>query len=106
MSEIRFELKPVAEKGERRSSKRGRSGMRFELKPVAEKPKRRFRKGSKYDPILDRFIEGEHDLVEVEVKNRNASYIRINLANRIKKRGLEDRVEASVVNGVLYLEKV
>jgi len=33
------------------------SEIRFELKPVAEKTKRRFEKRSKYDPILDRFIE-------------------------------------------------
>jgi len=83
------------------------SEIRFELKPVAEKPKRRFEKRrSKYDPILDRFIEGEHDLVEVEVENRDASYMRWKMVRLIRARDLEDRVKASVVNGVMNLENV
>ena len=59
-------MKPVAK----------RSEIRFVLKPVAEKPERRFERRSKYYPILDRFIEGEHDLVKVEVENRDANYMR------------------------------
>ena len=31
--------------------------MKFDLKPVDEKPSRRYRKGSKYDPILDAFMK-------------------------------------------------
>jgi hypothetical protein len=30
--------------------------MRFELKPVDERPKRSFKRGSKYDPIIVRFL--------------------------------------------------
>jgi len=41
------------------------SGIKFELKPVDEKPSRRYRKGSKYDPVLDAFLEAEDTLVEV-----------------------------------------
>ena len=83
------------------------SEIRFELKPVAEKPKIRLgKRRSKYDLILDRFMEGEHDVVEVEVENRGASYMRQILVALVKARGLEDRVKASVVAGVLYLEKV
>lgn len=80
--------------------------IRFELRRVAEKPIIRFeRRRSKYDPILDRFIEGGHGLVEVEVENRDAGYMRSQLVRLIKERDLEDRVRASVVNGVLYLER-
>lgn len=83
------------------------SEIRFELRRVAEKPKRRFeRRRRKYDPILDRFIEGAYDLVNVEVENRDASYMRSQLAKLIEVRDLENRLKASVVNGVLYLEKV
>jgi hypothetical protein len=34
----------------------GMGEVRFELKPVDERPKRGFKRGSKYDPIIDRFL--------------------------------------------------
>ena len=52
------------------------SDMRFELKPVKTKPTRRYRKGSKYDPVLDTFVEGEPTLVEVSISGKNANYLR------------------------------
>ena len=82
------------------------SEIRFELKPVAEKRKRGLKRGSKYAPILNQFMEGEHGLVKVEVENRNVNSIRTQLVKLIEARGLEDRVKASVVNRALYLEKV
>jgi len=78
----------------------------FELKPVDERPKRSFKKGSKYDPIIDRFLLEKHDLVKVEVEDKKAGYIRINLNRLIISRGMKDRVKASVVDGGLYLEKI
>ena len=80
--------------------------MRFELKPVDERPKRRFEKGSKYDPIIDRFIMEKHDLVKVEAENRSSNYMRFQLAKLIKSRGLGNLVKASVVDGGLYLERI
>jgi hypothetical protein len=80
------------------------SGVRFDLKPITEKPTRRYRKGSKYDPILDSFMEGEADLVEVSIEGREANYIRTQLNKRIEARALED-VKVSVTNNVVYLEK-
>ena len=83
------------------------SGISFELKPVAEKRKRGVvKRGSKYDPILDQFMESEHDIVRVEVENRDGNSLRPQLINLIEKRGLEGRVKASVADGALYLEKV
>jgi len=73
------------------------------LKPVEEKPTRRYRKGSKYDPILDEFIEGDHNLVEVAVEGKDGNYLRTQLNKRIEARGLD--LKTSVVNGVLYLER-
>ena len=81
------------------------SEVKFDLKPVKKKPSRRYRKGSKYDPILDAFIEAVDNLVEVTVEGRDANYLRTQLNKRIEAKGLK-QVKTSVVNNVLYLEKV
>ena len=75
----------------------------FNLTPVTEKPSRRYRKGSKYDPILDAFMSGTDALVAVEIAGKDANYIRIQLNKRIDARNL--RVKVSVVNNITYLEK-
>ena len=80
------------------------SEVKFNMKPIEKKPSRRYRKGSKYDPILDAFMEGTDNLVEVTVEGKDANYLRTRLNNRIEAKGLN--VKTSVVNGVLYLEKV
>lgn len=76
----------------------------FSLKPVVEKPSRRYRKGSKYDPVLDAFIEGAESLVAVEVPGKDANYLRTQLNKRIDARRLAG-IKVSVVNNVCYLEK-
>jgi len=81
------------------------SVIKFKLKPIKSKPKRSFRKGSKYDPILDAFIEGKDKLVGLTVEGKDANYIRTQLNKRIKVRGLEGRVNISVVGNVAYLEE-
>ena len=78
---------------------------KFDLKPVDEKPHRQYRKGSKYDPVLDAFISGMDALVEVSVAGKDANYLRTQLNKRIEDRRLRD-VKVSVVNNVAYLEKV
>jgi len=80
------------------------SGVKFDLTPLTEKPSRRYRKGSKYDPILDAFKDGEEDLVEVSIEGKEANYIRTQLNKRIEARAVED-VKVSVINNVVYLEK-
>ena len=80
------------------------SGVKFDMKPITEKPNRRYRKGSKYDPVLDSFIEGEADLSEVSIEGKEANYIRTQLNKRIEARAVED-VKVSVINNVVYLEK-
>ncbi|UCH57095.1 MAG: hypothetical protein JSV18_07110 [Candidatus Bathyarchaeota archaeon] len=82
------------------------SEVKFDLQPVSRKPSRKYRKGSKYDPILDSFIDGEHNLVMVEVPDKDANYLRTQLNKRIEARDLLSRVKVSVVNNVAYLEKV
>jgi hypothetical protein len=80
------------------------SDVNFSLNPVYEKPSRKYRKGSKYDPILDAFLESEENLVTVEVPGKDAYYLRTQLKKRIDTRGLRN-IEVSVVNNVAYLEK-
>ncbi len=81
-------------------------GLKYTLKPVESKPRRRYRRGSKYDPIIDAFLESDKDIVEVEVKGKNPNYVRMQLNKRIEARGLRDKVKTSVINNVLYLERV
>jgi len=80
------------------------SEVRFNLTPVEEKPKRQYRKGSKYDPILDAFMSGTEGLVTVEVPEKDANYLRTQLNKRIEARRLSG-VKVSVVNNTCYLEK-
>ncbi|MBA7490883.1 hypothetical protein ES702_01426 [subsurface metagenome] len=75
----------------------------FQLKPTTKKPARRYRKGSKYDPLLDAFIKGDNKLTTVTVKDKDSNYIRTQLKKRIDAREL--KVIVSVVNDICYLEK-
>ncbi len=77
----------------------------FNLKPITEKPSRRFRKGSKYDPIVDAFMSGMNSLVIVDVVGKDANYLRTQLIKRIEARNLSG-LKVSVVNDTCYLEKV
>jgi len=81
------------------------SDVKFDLKPVDRKPSRKYRKGSKYDPIIDMFLESGHGLVKVEVPDKDANYLRTQLKKRIDARDLETQIEVSVVNNIAYLEK-
>lgn len=81
------------------------SDVKFDLKPVEKKPSRKYRKGSKYDPIIDSFLESEHNLVKVEVADKDANYLRTQLKKRIDARDLQSNIEVSVVNNIAYLEK-
>jgi hypothetical protein len=80
------------------------SDLSFNLEPVSEKPTRKYRKGSKYDPVLDAFISGTDNLVAVTVPDKDANYLRTQLNKRIDARKLSG-VKVSVVNNVCYLEK-
>jgi len=80
------------------------SEIKFNLEPIDEKPSRRYRKGSKYDPVIDAFMEGDENLVVVAVENKDANYLRTQLNKRIDARNLSG-VKVSVVNNACYLEK-
>jgi hypothetical protein len=80
------------------------SDVSFILQPVDEKPTRKYRKGSKYDPLLDAFMAGDSNLVAVNVSGKDANYLRTQLNKRIDARSLNN-LKVSVVNNVCYLEK-
>ncbi len=82
------------------------SEVKFELQPVTKKPSRKYRKGSKYDPILDSFMSSEYNLVRVEVESKDANYLRTQLNKRIEARDIVGKIKVSVVNNVAYLEKM
>ena len=81
------------------------SDIPFKLVDVEKKPSRRYRKGSKYDPIIEKFLGSKSRLVKVEVTGKDANYLRTQLKKRINARDLDDKIEISVVNNVAYLEK-
>ncbi|GAF88708.1 unnamed protein product, partial [marine sediment metagenome] len=60
---------------------------------------------SKYDPIIDQFLESEHDLVR-DVEGKKPQNMASLINRRIRDRGLGDKIKASMVNSRLYLEKV
>lgn len=76
----------------------------FNLQPVSEKPPRKYKKGSKYDPLLDAFIAGLDNLVAVTVEGKDANYLRTQLDKRIEAKKLSG-IKVSVVNNICYLEK-
>lgn len=77
----------------------------FTLKPVTEKPKRKYRKGSKYDPILDAFLKSPDKLVKISVEGKDANYLRTQLGKRVDARKDTEGITISVLNNVCYLEK-
>jgi hypothetical protein len=82
------------------------SGIDFSLSPIKKKPSRKYRKGSKYDPIIDQFLDSNENLVIVNVSDRDANYLRTQLKKRIDARDLNDKIEVSVVNNATYIEKL
>lgn len=80
------------------------SAVKFDLQPVTEKPSRKYRKGSKYDPIIDTFVKGEANLASVNVEGRDVNYLRTQLNKRIDAKNITN-IKVSVVNGICYLEK-
>ena len=80
------------------------SDINFTISAIKTKPPRMYRKGSKYDSLIDSFLEGEHNLVSVEVPGKESNYLRAQLNKRIEKRRLSN-INVSVVYNQVFLEK-
>ena len=79
------------------------SEIKFEMRKVDEKRIKTSAKRSIYDPMIDQFIEGGEELVEINVENKKANYIVTQLKKRIDVRKLD--IEVSHAQGFVYLEK-
>lgn len=79
------------------------SEIKFTMREVTEKREKKIKRGSIYDPIIDQFLEAGHDLVEIEVEGKKPGYVAGMLKKRIRARGLE--LKATAVSDVVYLEK-
>ncbi len=79
------------------------SEIKFEMREVEKKRVGKFQKRSIYDPIIDKFLEGGNELVEITVEGKSGAYISHQLKTRIEKRELD--IIASSGGGCAYLEK-
>ncbi|MCW4049729.1 MAG: hypothetical protein NWE89_08330 [Candidatus Bathyarchaeota archaeon] len=79
------------------------SKIKFEMKKVEKKREKKSTKRSIFDPMIDQFIEGGEELVEISVEDKRASYIVSQLKKRIGVRELE--IDVSNAQGFVYLEK-
>jgi hypothetical protein len=79
--------------------------LEYAFTAVKKKPTRKYRKGSKYDPVLDAFVAHDGKLVEVTLEGKDANYIRTQLNKRITDEPKFKGISVSVVNNVAYLEK-
>ncbi len=82
------------------------SDISFDIQPVEEKPDKQspHRSGSKYEPIIDAFMDSEHNLVRVEGTGIEANYLSGQLKKVVAVKEL-DKVQVSVRNKEVYLEK-
>lgn len=76
----------------------------FKIESVDVKPPREYQKVSKYDPIIDSFVESIDDIVVVSVEGVSPDYLRTQLKKRIETRGFY--IRAFVLNGEVYLERL
>lgn len=93
MSEAKPEAKPEEIKD-----------LKFSFKPAKEKPKRAYRKGSKYDPVIDGFLASKEKMSVLTIEGYNANYLRTQINKRIEARNLKT-ITVSVVNNQCYLER-
>ena len=82
------------------------SDISFNIQPVEEKPERKTPgpKRSKYEPIIDAYLDSGQRLVRVEGTGLDANYLRGQLMKVLDIREI-DSVEVSVRNKEVYLEK-
>lgn len=78
----------------------------FTLTSVEEKARTRKSRRSKYDALLDQFLERGSPVVRVDGFDRGAGYLSLVIGKRIERRGLADQVKASCAGGCLYLERL
>ncbi len=78
----------------------------FKLTSVEEKVKGRKARKSKYDAMIDQFLDSKSKVSRVDGLERGAGYLSLVVGKRIERRGLGDKLKASCAAGCLYLERV
>jgi len=78
----------------------------FNIQPVDEKPKKETKapRGSKYETIINAFMDSNHKLVRVDGTSLDANYLAGQLKKIIDRKAL-DMVTVSMRNKEVYLEK-
>ena len=78
----------------------------FKMETVTSKPQRKYRKGSKYDAIVDAFIASPLKLVKLDAPDIKGNYLSSQIMKRLVVRKLTDTIDVSVLNNETYLEKI
>ncbi len=78
----------------------------FTLVSVEEKARGRKARRSKYDAMIDQFMERGSPVMRVDGVERSAAYLSLVIGKRIERRGLADKIKASCAGGCLYLERL
>lgn len=78
----------------------------FTLVSVEEKVKGRKARRSKYDAMINQFMERGSHVSRVDGLDRSAAYLSLVIGKRIERRGLSDKIKASCAGGSLYLERL
>ena len=58
-----------------------------------------------YDVVIEAFRKARNKMVAVSIGDEDANYMRTQLNKRIDAQKLSKKIQVSVVNNVLYLEK-
>jgi len=82
------------------------SDVSFNIQPVDEKPKKETKapRRSKYEPIINAFMDSNHKLVRVDGTSLDANYLASQLKKTLERKAL-DVVTVYVRNKEVYLEK-
>ena len=79
------------------------SKIKFEMRKVEKKREKKSTKRSIYDPMIDQFLESGNELMEISVEGKRPGYVITQLDRRIEVRELD--IIASRGGGFVYLEK-
>ena len=81
------------------------SELNYKLVPTTKKPTRKYRKGSRYDAVLEGIKKSSDPMGIITIPNKEANYIRTQLKKRIDALGIKN-IKLSVVNNQCYYEKI
>ena len=81
------------------------SEKKYTLTPEEVPKAKRLKKGSKYDPAIDDFLDSSMKSARVDFKGIKPSSVLAGLKNRIDMRKLKDKVDVVLRSKKVYLRK-